>query len=235
MKSNYIYLNEYPNGAMYVGSHTWDGPEGVLDTNYHGSSHVAQLYNWRPSKEVILEIVSPERKTVAERYWILKYCESFGIHPAAIACDKEKNIKFTSQFKIGVMLNCHSNSAEQLVHDKDVWMKSHKTRLESGAFKRFQESGALTRSDEKRVLKARDHHNYAEVARKLSKTLRENGVHREYYSVLVERDRVVKKYKSVTSALKEMGLSSWQKCVCRHLKLNPVFERDGIVFTKVIN
>lgn len=33
---------------MYVGSHTWDGPEGVVDESYTGSSSIAVSRGWKP-------------------------------------------------------------------------------------------------------------------------------------------------------------------------------------------
>ena len=46
---------------MYVGSHTWDGPEGAVDEDYHGSSVIACKYGWVPVEVSILEVVSEER------------------------------------------------------------------------------------------------------------------------------------------------------------------------------
>lgn len=63
---------------MYVGSHTWDGSEGAVDEEYHGSSVIACKYGWVPVETSILEVVSEERKYVSEREWILKYCNEFG-------------------------------------------------------------------------------------------------------------------------------------------------------------
>lgn len=85
---------------MYVGSHTWDGPEGAVDEDYHGSSVIACKYGWVPVEVSILEVVSEERKYVAEREWILKYCNEFGVHPIV----KKLHPDFGLQFKTGVLI-----------------------------------------------------------------------------------------------------------------------------------
>lgn len=106
---HYIYLNTYPNGYLYVGSHSWDG-EG-LDPNYHGSSFVAKRFGWIPIKEQILEEVTDLRKLVAERYWIEKYAEEYGIADCALTLFKHART-WISKFKNhGRLLNCHANDA----------------------------------------------------------------------------------------------------------------------------
>lgn len=144
---------------MYVGSHTWDGPKGAVDEDYHGSSVIACKYGWVPVEVSILEVVSEERKYVAEREWILKYCNEFGVHPIV----KKLHPDFGLQFKTGVLINCHSNSYEYLrtaeSNEKRVerlkeighYSKLLEARRQSGALKRWIVAGHLAgKSDESR-------------------------------------------------------------------------------------
>lgn len=124
----YIYLNTYDKGYLYVGSHKWDG-EGI-DPNYHGSSAVAKRYGWSPTKEEILEVVSPERKLVAEREWIEKYCSEYGIAHIVKEWAKLHNA-WVQKYKDGLMLNAHSNSAYQMYangHSKEAVKKQAASR-----------------------------------------------------------------------------------------------------------
>lgn len=125
---------------MYVGSHTWDGPEGAVDEDYHGSSVIACKYGWVPVEVSILEVVSEERKYVAEREWILKYCNEFGVHPIV----KKLHPDFGLQFKTGVLINCHSNSVEcalRKAHSKEVRSKVIEALKNDGSILRWIESG----------------------------------------------------------------------------------------------
>lgn len=108
---------------MYVGSHTWDGPEGVVDESYTGSSSIAVSRGWKPVSVRILEVVSGSRKLVAEREWILKYCKLFGVSSLVKYASKYSS-SWCSKFRTdGLMINCHSNSLEhslEAAHSKEV-------------------------------------------------------------------------------------------------------------------
>lgn len=144
MKTTYIYLNTYLNGYLYVGSHTWDGPEGVLDPNYHGSSTVAEVNHWAPVKEEILEVVSEDRKFIAEREWINFYADREGIADAAQKLYRWSRVWINTKPKHGRLLNCHCNNAEQATE--------------------------AARSKESRIKKV-EHTDYKEVQRKRFETL----------------------------------------------------------------
>lgn len=110
----YIYIATYVETEvyLYVGSHTWDGPSGEIDTSYFGSSRVAANYGWLPVDIQILENVALGRKFIAERYWIEKYAEQYGIADCARLLTKNK--KWVANYKAhGFMLNCHANDASQ--------------------------------------------------------------------------------------------------------------------------
>lgn len=139
-KSTYIYLNKYANGALYVGSHTWNGDRGVVDKDYHGSSVLASKFGWVPVETVILEDVVQSRKLVAEREWILKYCSEFGVHSLV----KKLHPDFGLQFKDGLMLNCHANSCESTLsaaHSKEVRLKALRTAIANGSLSVWIRSG----------------------------------------------------------------------------------------------
>ena len=145
----YIYLNIYSNGYMYVGSHSWSG-EGI-DPSYNGSSHVAKCYNWVPSSIKILEILTDERKFVAEREWILFYCNKYGIAPPAV---QRSHNNWYKKFKYpGLMLNLHSNSAE-MVQNEIVQNKVRETRRIRGIDKKFQKAGTIAASSKESRLKS---------------------------------------------------------------------------------
>lgn len=134
-KSHYIYLNEYPNGYLYVGSHTWNGNDGELDLSYLGSSAIARNMGWVPIKVTLLESVQNDRKLIAEREWILRYCRKYGCAPQVKRIDP----LWFSNFGEGLMLNCHSNSAEPILR-KEVRERAHKTFVENGGFVKFMEA-----------------------------------------------------------------------------------------------
>lgn len=128
-KTTYIYLNHYVTISgdeyLYIGSHTWNGPKGQLDPNYHGTSHVAIHFGWEPYVEEILEVIEQSRNLVAEREWIEKYAEQYGIADCALQFSKSTG--WTSQYKPhGKLLNLHSNSAYQM-HTKEVYDKVNKS------------------------------------------------------------------------------------------------------------
>lgn len=138
---HYIYLNTYSiknNTYYYVGSHSWNGIG--LDKNYKGSSSVAKHYGWEPSSILILEEVSEERKFIAEREWIIKYCNLHGIADCANILAKSSD--FSKQFKPhGFMLNLHANGQEAMLSQESK-QKSYQTRLSSGAQKNFMAKSA---------------------------------------------------------------------------------------------
>lgn len=150
MKATYIYLNTYSNGYFYVGSHTWDGPEGVLDPNYHGSSGVAKHNNWLPVKEEILEVVPIHRHYAAEREWILRFCIKFGIADCALVLSPDNS--WARKFKNhGKMLNLHCNNAEQATKAS----LSKETRLKQVALKKETKSGIFSSASHSKVNKTR--------------------------------------------------------------------------------
>lgn len=164
MNTTYIYLNKYETGAMYVGSHTWDGPEGAVDEDYHGSSVIACKYGWVPVEVSILEVVSEERKYVAEREWILKYCNEFGVHPIV----KKLHPDFGLQFKTGVLINCHSNSVEcalRKAHSKEVRVKATETLKRNGKIVKWIKSGQTKESRDKAKKKLLESGRYKELSR----------------------------------------------------------------------
>lgn len=170
MNTTYIYLNKYETGAMYVGSHTWDGPEGAVDEDYHGSSVIACKYGWVPVEVSILEVVSEERKYVAEREWILKYCNEFGVHPIV----KKLHPDFGLQFKTGVLINCHSNSVEcalRKAHSKEVRIKATETLKRNGKIVKWIEAGQTKESRDKAKQKLLESGKYKELSRLGNSTL----------------------------------------------------------------
>ena len=132
----YIYLNTYPNGCLYVGSHKWDG-EGI-DPNYHGSSRVAMKYKWFPIKEEILEVVTEDRKLVAEREWIEKYATLYGIADCTYSIAKTSRmycLPWINRYRRGGrLLNLHSNNAMQALgaHTRETYKKSALTNKNKG-------------------------------------------------------------------------------------------------------
>lgn len=117
----YIYLNTYENGYLYVGIHRWSG-EGI-DPNYYGSSSIARNFGWKPKKIEILEVLEKREDLVKERFWIEKYAEIYGISD----CVFRRN-KWTEKYKRhGLLLNGHSNSAEQMM-SVEVQNKAIRTR-----------------------------------------------------------------------------------------------------------
>lgn len=111
-KTTYVYLNTYKdlqgNIYHYVGSHTWEGPLGYLDPNYHGSSHIAKLYGWKPIEESILEVCTGFNKCQSEKYWIHYYATVLGVSMLA----KQFSPKWAEQFKTGSLLNYSDNTVE---------------------------------------------------------------------------------------------------------------------------
>lgn len=132
----YIYLNHYSNGCLYVGSHTWKGRVGELDPDYLGSSVLAESFGWRPVHIELLEEVTKDRKFVAEREWILKYCKEFGVHPIV----KYLHPEFGRKFNTGLVLNCHANSAEPALRPESR-IKSYETRKARGLIEAWINSG----------------------------------------------------------------------------------------------
>ena len=136
----YIYLNKYPLGYLYVGSHTWKG-EGI-DSNYHGSSRIARSLGWLPTEQKILEVVSSKRRFIAEKEWIEKYCQEYGIADCAL-CRYPPNSRvkaineWIKKFKSGgLMLNLHAEPGgwmyAQANHTKESYIKAITTRKERG-------------------------------------------------------------------------------------------------------
>lgn len=147
--TTYVYLNTYASGLMYVGSHTWEGPVGEIDPNYKGSSHVAKIYSIEPVDIKILEVVPDNRKFVAEKEWIVKYCTEYGIADEAKHWSKSK--EWLSRFKEhGRMINLHANDvacALEASHAPEAVKKSFESRVKNGSFARQCE---LANSDESR-------------------------------------------------------------------------------------
>ena len=135
MKTTYIYLNTYKNGYLYVGAHTWDGPEGVLDPNYHGSSTIAELNKWTPIKEEILEVVSFDKNPISvECYYIVKYLKEFGISELAVKFSHCK--EWANSWNRGLMLNCHANDCLHLATSKRAQLKRIETQRRTGSLQR---------------------------------------------------------------------------------------------------
>lgn len=173
MRTHYIYLNIYHNGYLYIGSHTWEG--SGQDPSYEGSSAIAKRYNWHPIKQVVLEYVSPERKFVAEREWIQKYLEVYGLSRAVGGLIKTP---LRDRYKgNGLMLNAHTNSAECAILNH---ARSVETQIRSGAFKKFMQAGHIHNSSKENIQRLVDgttpevrrrqaeSRNYHEIAKKLS-------------------------------------------------------------------
>ena len=141
-KTTYIYLNEYPNGYLYVGSHSWNG-EG-LDPNYQGSSHIAKLYHWKPSKITILQTLdNPKEQLHIEGEVIYEYCSKFGVaRIAKVVANKNGNF-WVDKFKDGLMLNCQANNLAHAVHNshtEEACKKRTETRKENGALQKWVKS-----------------------------------------------------------------------------------------------
>lgn len=108
----YIYLITYTDGSLYVGSHTWNGSEGQLDPNYHGSSGVAEHFKLQIASEEILEVVSEERKLIAEREWIERYATLHGLSDKALSLTYHHKDNWRKKFKSGGrVINLHANDA----------------------------------------------------------------------------------------------------------------------------
>lgn len=138
----YIYLNEYPNGYLYVGSHSWNG-EG-LDPNYRGSSHIAKLYHWEPSKITILQVYR-DKSLPLEREWIERYCVKYGVSHLV---KRFASSQWVSRFKEGLMINCHSNDASHLQTEEN-YKKAHEAAVETGAFATFLSKSHTSESQRK--------------------------------------------------------------------------------------
>lgn len=160
----YIYLNEYPNGYLYVGSHSWNG-EG-LDPSYQGSSHIAKLYHWKPSKITILQTYT-DKSISLEKQWIENYCNKFGVSPLV---KKYANNDWVSRFKEGLMLNCHSNDASHLQTEEN-YKKAHKTAIENGSFDRFVSRSHTAESQRKSAQFVRN----KEVQTRRMRSMKESG------------------------------------------------------------
>lgn len=121
----YIYLNIYPNGLMYVGSHKWSGVG--KDPNYFGSSNVAKKYRWKPSRVFLLEELSPESSRLnREGEWIFAFCKKYGISKATWNLLSSASARsWCSQFSSnGRMLNGHNNAPP---HDAVSMSKARET------------------------------------------------------------------------------------------------------------
>lgn len=134
MKTTYIYLNEYPNGYLYVGSHTWDGPLGVVDPTYLGTSYVAKRYGWQPCSTTILEETVKFRDK-RERYWIERYAAVYGIADCARLLSPKNELWISKYARYGRLINCHANDASQC-HNPESFRKSFETRLKNGDIER---------------------------------------------------------------------------------------------------
>lgn len=117
MKTTYIYLNHYSNSKgdefYYVGSHTWDGPEGQLDPAYHGTSYIAKRNKFELFDERYIETVKGgaiER----EGYWINFYADLLGIADIVFSSSKD-NPWIKTKKPHGSLINCHANDASQVI------------------------------------------------------------------------------------------------------------------------
>lgn len=166
----YIYLNEYPNGYLYVGSHSWNG-EG-LDPNYQGSSHIAKLYHWKPSKITLLQVYQDKSLSV-EKEWIERYCNEYGVSSLV---KRYANSQWVSKFKEGLMLNCHSNDASHLQTEEN-YKKSHETAMSNGSFQKFMSKSHSSESQRKSVQFVRN----KEVQSKRIISMKESGGYDRWY------------------------------------------------------
>lgn len=142
MKSTYIYLNIYrikETEYLYVGSHTWDGPLGVVDPSYSGSSTVAINHKMQPIEIRVLESFTGGdfNSLKKESMWINKYAAEVGI--AQIACYNLGEFKPTEwqlKYKIGgKLLNKHANTMENAIvaaAEKEVRRRAVQSRILSG-------------------------------------------------------------------------------------------------------
>lgn len=146
-KSYYIYLNHYPKGYLYVGSHSWNGPKGQLDSTYEGSSSVAKQYGWVPTHIEIIKVSTKDSVFTDESLLIQEYASKYGIADCAL---RVRSNDFTSKYKAhGCLLNLHANTCENAIraaHTAETLQKVAKTRHLNGADKRFSTAGTKVAS-----------------------------------------------------------------------------------------
>lgn len=159
-----------------MGSHTWNGIG--IDPNYHGSSFIANHYGWVPIKEEILEVVSEDRKFIAEREWIEKYADLYGIADCALTLCKFKNNPFIINHRNkGRLLNLHANGSE-LAREALKQSPNKNNRFSKEAREAWRKSIRGSGAWE-RVVAARRAAITSESARKGAETRRENGTMEE--------------------------------------------------------
>lgn len=240
MKTTYIYLVTYPKGYLYVGSHTWDGPVGELDLNYHGSSSVAKNYNWMPIKEEILEY-NVSLKLRRERFWIEKYCSLYGIADCALIF--AKYTKWTSKFRNhGLMLNLHANDAvpalqASLLKESRYKQVNTKKKNKTGIFSSVSHSSTnKTRMNNGEDLTKGLH--TSEVAKKAALSRAKNGTTVDPNKWLTREDRIkgmetrrrnARRYRVVKDdkVLCEGTMTEIKKKFCPHRLNYKMFEDVG--------
>lgn len=157
-KTTYIYLNTYKingNFYYYVGSHTWSGPQYVLDSSYQGSSSVAKQYHWVPVYQQFLkDITNAPNKFRVESEEIIMYLKLFGIAPPARSTAHKNGNFWVDQFHTGTMLNCHANTLEHCLskaHSSEANQKRVETRKFNGSLQRWVKSTHTSTSITKMV------------------------------------------------------------------------------------
>lgn len=226
-----------------MGSHSWCGRKGEIDSNYFGSSCVAENFGWKPIKIEILEVVSEDRKLLAEREWIQKYCKEFGIADCAILCSRSP---WALQFrKHGRMLNLHANGSESMREAslrRDVRMKVVKKRFESGELKKTlakMQEAAKSKEVRERAIKTQietgnlqkrlDKLNSKEAKSKIdyvtshikaseTKKLRKSGNYGKHNFVDVYKDGVLVVSGRVNGCCTKLGNSNWSVLVNRKIR-----------------
>lgn len=231
----YVYLNTYENGYLYVGSHTWDGPAGQLDPNYHGSSTIANNFRWIPIKEEIIETLNETTKKLhREKYWIELYAFEVGIADLVIG-SPTSNKTFCSRFRPhGLLLNGHSNEPphdhESMVkaretqrktkgfgnmsqcHTPEARAKSFNTRLMNGSIHSSQRKAVLASSRPEVRRKIADSIDYNKVIKRAWETRNGKGVKR-VVEVWKDGEFLMSGY--ITTCCKELGNANWHNSVAR--------------------
>jgi len=141
MKTTYLYLTiirqpgKHP--LYYAGSRTWNGPEGELDPNYHGSAPLIQRLcrdgykDWLQTRLVSAIDSSKKQYSKEESILIQKLLEKHGSyyrdHKYTSRVDgKQYTREWLKKYKQGYCINTHWNTMEQL-HTPEVMQRAYNT------------------------------------------------------------------------------------------------------------
>lgn len=224
----YIYLNEYDNGYLYVGSHTWKG--SGIDPSYQGSSKVAEHYGWKPITSKILEVVSSERKFIAESEWIKRYATEFGIADCALIFSNQFTMKYKTH---GLLLNLHSNTMEQaypkglrVCMSKEVRKvacpKAYKTQKSRGVgLPHYQHSDTDYNKMVSTRSKTSGYSLSSQTVDKIRKTKKQKSSipgYGKHLKCKVFKDGAFVTSGLITTVCRELGHKNWQSGISHHIR-----------------